>query len=95
MRNMSMRKFVTVLEHFSCQSHRADLLKSPYLITLGDMSTPFKGGRHIVLLRLASASALALALALASGLTQRHPLLDFFLGAPKCDPCYIEIIFHW
>ena len=38
------------------------------------MSTPFKGGRHIVLLRLAS----ALALALASGLTLRHPLLNFF-----------------
>ena len=36
------------------------------------MSTPFKGGRHIVLLRLASA------LALASSLTLRHPLLDFF-----------------
>ena len=35
------------------------------------MSTPFKGGQH-VLLRLASA------LALASGLTLRHPLLDFF-----------------
>ena len=33
------------------------------------MSTPFKGGRHIVLLRLASA--------LWSGLTLRHPLLDF------------------
>ena len=46
------------------------------------MSTPFKGGRHIVLLRLASASALALA----SGLTLMHPLLDFFLGAPKYDP---------
>ena len=57
------------------------------------MSTPFKGGRHIVLLRLAS--ALALALALASGLTLRHPLLDFFLGAPKYDPSYMEIIFHW
>ena len=44
------------------------------------MSTPFKGGRHIVLLRLASASASASAsaLALASGLTLRHPLLDFF-----------------
>ena len=40
------------------------------------MSTPFKGGRHIVLLRLASASASALALA--SGLTLRHPLLNFF-----------------
>ena len=61
------------------------------------MSTPFKGGRHIVLLRLASASASALAsvLALASGLTLRHPLLDFFLGAPKYDPSYTEIIFHW
>ena len=35
------------------------------------MLTAFKGGRHIVLLRLASA------LALASGLTLRHPLLDF------------------
>ena len=57
------------------------------------MSTPFEGGRHIVLLRLASASALALALA--SGLTLRHPLLDFFLGAPKCDPSYVENIFHW
>ena len=57
------------------------------------MSTPFKRGRHIVLLRLAS--ALALALALASGLTLRHPLLNFFLGAPKYDPSYIEIIFHW
>ena len=34
------------------------------------MSTPFKGGRHIVLLRLA--------LALASGLTLRHPLLNYF-----------------
>ena len=34
------------------------------------MSTPFKGVQHIVLLRLASA--------LASGLTLRHPLLDFF-----------------
>ena len=34
------------------------------------MSTPFKGGRHIVLLRLA----------LASGLTLRHPLLNFFFG---------------
>ena len=34
--------------------------------------------RHIVLLRLASASAFALALA--SGLTLRHPLLDFFFG---------------
>ena len=34
----------------------------------------FRGGRHIVLLRLASASALALA----SGLTLGHPLLDFF-----------------
>ena len=53
------------------------------------MSTPFKGGRHIVLLRLASASALA------SGLTLRHPLLNFFLGAPKYDPSYVEIIFHW
>ena len=53
------------------------------------MSTPFKGGRHIVLLRLASA------LALASGLTLRHPLLNFFLGAPKYDPSYMEIIFHW
>ena len=65
------------------------------------MSTPFKGGRHIVLLRLASASAsasasaLASALALASGLTLGHPLLDFFLGAPKYDPSYTEIIFHW
>ena len=63
------------------------------------MSTPFKGGRHIVLLRLASASAsasaLASALALASGLTLSHPLLNFFLGAPKYDPSYIEIIFHW
>ena len=49
------------------------------------MSTPFKGGLHIVLLRLA----------LASGLTLRHPLLDFFWGAPKYDPRYIEIIFHW
>ena len=38
------------------------------------MSTPFKGGRHIVLLRL----ALVLALALASGLTLRHPLLNYF-----------------
>ena len=57
------------------------------------MSTPFKGDRHIVLLQLASASALALALA--SGLTLRHPLLDFFLGAPKCDPSYVENIFHW
>ena len=55
------------------------------------MSTPFKGGRHIVLLRLASASALALA----SGLTLWHPLLNFFLGAPKYDPSYMEIIFHW
>ena len=36
------------------------------------MSTPFKGGGHIVLLRL------ALALALASGLTLRHQLLNFF-----------------
>ena len=53
------------------------------------MSTPFKGGRHIVLLRLAS--ALVLASALASGLTLRHPLLDFFWGAPKYDPSYIEI----
>ena len=51
----------------------------------------FRGGRHIVLLRLASASALALA----SGLTLRHPLLYFFLGAPKYDPSNIEIIFHW
>ena len=51
------------------------------------MSAPFKGGRHIVLLRLASA--------LASGLTLRHSLLDFLLGAPKYDPSYIEIIFHW
>ena len=34
------------------------------------MSTPFKGGRHIVLLRLASA--------LASGLTLRHPCSIFF-----------------
>ena len=51
------------------------------------MSTPFKGGRHIVLLRLVSASA--------SGLTLRHPLLNFFLGAPKYDPSYVEIIFHW
>ena len=51
------------------------------------MSTPFKGGRHIVLPRLASA------LALESGLTLRHP--QFFLGAPKYDPSYIEIIFHW
>ena len=40
------------------------------------MSTPFKGGRHIVLLRLTSASVSALALA--SGLALRHPLLDFF-----------------
>ena len=40
------------------------------------MSAPFKGGRHIVLLWLASASASVLALA--SGLTLRHPLLDFF-----------------
>ena len=40
------------------------------------MSTPFKGGRHIVLLRLASASALALALA--SGLTLRPPAPFFF-----------------
>ena len=56
------------------------------------MSTPFKGGRHIVLLKLASASASALALA--SGLTLRHPLFDFFWGAPKYDPSYIEIIFH-
>ena len=38
------------------------------------MSTPFKGGRHIVLLRL----ALALVLALASGLTLRHPCSIFF-----------------
>ena len=53
------------------------------------MSTPFKGGRHIVLLRLASA------LALASGLARRHPLLNFFGGAPKYDPSYVEIIFHW
>ena len=51
------------------------------------MSTPFKGGRHIASLGLASA--------LASGLTLRHPLLNFFLGAPKYDPSYIEIIFHW
>ena len=50
------------------------------------MSTSFKGGRHIVLLRLA--------LAVASGLTLRHPLLDFFWGAPKYDPSYMEIIFH-
>ena len=48
---------------------------------------PLRGGRHIVLLWLA--------LALASGLTLRHPLLDFFLGAPKYDPSYVEIIFHW
>ena len=33
--------------------------------------------------------------ALASGLTLRHPLLDLFLGAPKYDPSYKEIIFHW
>ena len=52
---------------------------------------PLRGGRHIVLLRLASASALALA----SSLTLRHPLLNFFLGAPKYDPSYIEIIFNW
>ena len=53
------------------------------------MSTPFKGGRHIVLLRLA--------LALASCLTLRHPLLDFVWVwvAPKYDPSYIEIILHW
>ena len=57
------------------------------------MSTPFNGGRHIVLLRLASASASASALALASSLTLRHPLLDFFLGAPKYDPSYTEISF--
>ena len=52
------------------------------------MSTPFKGGggRHIVLLRLASA--------LASGLTPKAPPARFFLGAPKYDPSYIEIIFH-
>ena len=55
------------------------------------MSTPFKGDHHIVLLRLVSASALALA----SGLTLRHPLLNFFWGAPKYDPSYVEIIFHW
>ena len=55
---------------------RMDQLGHMWLI----MSTPFKGGRHIVLLRLASA------LALASGLTLRHPLLDFFLGALKYDP---------
>ena len=42
------------------------------------MSTPFKGGRHIVFLRLASA--------LASSLTLRHPLLDLFLGAPNMIP---------
>ena len=47
------------------------------------------------LLRLALACVLASALALASGLTLRHPLLDFFLGAPKYDPSYIEIIYHW
>ena len=51
------------------------------------MSTPFKGCRHIVLLRSASA--------LVSSLTLRYPLLDFFLGAPKYDPSYIEVIFHW
>ena len=38
---------------------------------------------------------LRLPLALASGLTLRHPLLDFFLGAAKYDPSYVEIIFHW
>ena len=53
---------------------------------------PFRG-RHIVLLRLASASASASALA--SGVALRHPLLNFFLGAPKYDPSYIKIIFHW
>ena len=42
------------------------------------MSTPFKGGRDIVLLRLASASASASALALASGLTLRNPCSIFF-----------------
>ena len=40
----------------------------------------------IVLLRLASASVLALA----AGLTLVHSLLDFFVGAPKYDPSYIE-----
>ena len=25
----------------------------------------------------------------------KAPLLDFSLGAPKYDPSYIEIIFHW
>ena len=61
------------------------------------MSTPFKGGPHIVLLRLASASVSVSGSALASapGLTLRHPLLNFFLGAPKYDPSYVEIIFHW
>ena len=52
---------------------------------------PLYGGSTYCLLRLAS----ALALVLVSGLTLRHPLLDFFLGAPKYDPSYIEIIFHW
>ena len=50
--------------------HRPQHASSPV------MSTPFKGGRHIVLLLLASGSAIALALV--SGLTLRHPLLDFF-----------------
>ena len=56
---------------------------------------PLRGGPHIVSLQLASASASASALALASGLTLRHPLLNFFWGAPKYDPSYMEIIFHW
>ena len=25
----------------------------------------------------------------------KAPLLNFFWGAPKYDPSYVEIIFHW
>ena len=61
------------------------------------MSTPFKGGSTycFTAVSVGVRSELASALALASGLTQRHPLLDFFLGAPKYDPSYVENIFHW
>ena len=89
---------------FECRGGGGEVGGGVYISQLHNiiMSTPLRGGGpHIVLLRLASALAsalvtLVLASALASSLSLRHPLLDFYLGAPKYYPYYyIEIIFHW
>ena len=59
------------------------------------MSTPFKGGSTYCFTAVSVGVSVSVSVSVSVRSHPKAPPAQFFLGAPKYDPSYIEIIFHW